>query len=167
MNRRTFLNWVGVGWLASSLPVAIAACSSQTTEKSAPDVAASPPATANPKQPEAVSPQTPAKKPTPAGKFQPVGTTKELDKTGQLLKKDSPVGPVLVVGKSTNPELIAVNPTCTHAGCLVEWLADGKKFVCPCHGSEFAVDGKVLLGMTSTPLKIYTAKIEGSSVLVQ
>jgi len=146
MNRRTFLNWVGVGWLASSLPVAIAACSDQTTEKSN---------------------QTTENKPTPAGNFQPVGTTAQLDKTGQLLNKQSPVGAVLVVGKSTSPELIAVNPTCTHAGCTVEWQANGKKFICPCHGTEFAKDGKVLLGMATEPLKTYQVKIKDNSVLVQ
>ncbi|MFM5891932.1 MAG: cytochrome B6, partial [Dolichospermum sp.] len=31
MKRRDFINWVGLGFLASSLPVAIAACSPETT----------------------------------------------------------------------------------------------------------------------------------------
>jgi len=30
MTRQGFLSWVGVGWLACSLPVVIAACSSRT-----------------------------------------------------------------------------------------------------------------------------------------
>ena len=34
MKRRDFINWVGLGLIASSLPVAIAACSSQTTSAS-------------------------------------------------------------------------------------------------------------------------------------
>lgn len=139
MNRRAFLTWVGVGWLASSLPVAIAACSSQSTQADS-------------------SPNT--------GGFKSVGTVAELNKTGQLLNKNSPAGSVLVIGSSSS-NLVAVNPTCTHAGCLVEWQAAPKKFHCPCHGSDFGSDGKVLKGPAAKPLKTYTAKIEGNSVLVK
>lgn len=139
MNRRVFINWVGVSWLASSLPVAIAACSSQAT------------------QPESASQKS---------GFQPVGTLAEIDKTGKLLNKKSLVGPVLVVRTASANNLVAVNPTCTHAGCTVEWLGSSKKFSCPCHGAEFGSDGKVLKGPATKPLKTYEAKIEGNSVLV-
>jgi len=139
MNRRAFLNWVGVGWLASSLPIAIAACSSSTSQAE----------------------QTNNK----AG-FKSVGTVAQLSKTNQLLNKNSPVGKVLVVRTSPTSNLSAVNPTCTHAGCEVNWAAKSQKFVCPCHASEFGVDGKVLKGPASKPLKTYKAKIEGNSVLV-
>ncbi len=139
MNRRAFINWVGVGWLASSLPVAIAACSSQTTQ---------------------------AESTTSKGGFKSVGTVAQLDKNQQLLNKNSPVGAVLVVRTSSGSKLSAVNPSCTHAGCAIGWQAKTQKFVCPCHGSEFGTDGKVLKGPASKPLKTYQAKIEGSSVLV-
>ncbi|MDZ8239823.1 MAG: ubiquinol-cytochrome c reductase iron-sulfur subunit [Nostoc sp. ChiQUE01a] len=135
MKRRDFINWVGLGWIASSLPVAIAACSSQTNSVSA--------------------------------DWQTVGTSADLDKTGQLLAKNSPAGPVLVVGTSKSESLTAVNPTCTHAGCTVGWKADAKKFVCPCHGSEYALDGKVQRGPATEPLKTYAAQIEGNSVVVK
>ncbi len=135
MKRRDFINWVGLGLIASSLPVAIAACSSQTTSAS--------------------------------GDWQTVGTSAELDKTGQLLAKNSPAGPVLVVGTSKAGSLTAVNPTCTHAGCTVVWKAEAKKFACPCHHSEFGVDGKVQKGPATEALKTYAAKIEGNSVLVK
>ncbi|MCC5597810.1 ubiquinol-cytochrome c reductase iron-sulfur subunit [Nostoc favosum] len=134
MKRRDFMNWVGLGGIASSLPVAIAACSSQTTPVSR--------------------------------DWQTVGTSAELDKTGQLLAKNSPAGPVLVVGTS-NANLTAVNPTCTHAGCTVAWKAETKKFVCPCHDSEFGIDGKVQKGPATEALKTYAVKIEGNSVIVK
>ncbi|MCW5312347.1 Rieske 2Fe-2S domain-containing protein [Nostoc sp. KVJ3] len=135
MKRRDFINWVGLGLIASSLPVAIAACSSQ--------------------------------RPSASGDWQTVGTSADLDKTGQLLAKNSPAGPVLVIGTSKSPNLTAVNPTCTHAGCTVAWKADAKKFACPCHGSEYGADGKVLKGPAPSPLKTYAAKIEGNSVVVK
>lgn len=139
MKRRDFINWVGLGLIASSLPVAIAACTSQTT-----------------------APTSPVSK-----DWQAIGTSAELDKNGQLLAKDSPVGPVLVVGTSKSENLIAVNPTCTHKGCTVLWKADIQKFACPCHKAEYGADGKVQKGPATESLKTYTAKIEGNSVVVK
>ena len=40
--------------------------------------------------------------------------------------------------------VFAVSRVCTHLGCLVKSEADG--FHCPCHGSRFAPDGKVVKG---------------------
>lgn len=140
MKRRDFFNWVGLGLLASSLPVAIAACSSESTTEAS------------------------STKPT---NWQKVGTKAELDKTGQLFVQKSPVGPVLLVGTSKTKNLIAVNPTCTHKGCTLAWKANEKKLICPCHGAEFGGDGKVLKGPAQEALKTYTAKIDGNSVLVK
>ncbi len=39
----------------------------------------------------------------------------------------------------------AISLTCTHQGCTVKRQTDGQ-FLCPCHGSLFAADGKVLSG---------------------
>ncbi|MEA5551087.1 ubiquinol-cytochrome c reductase iron-sulfur subunit [Anabaena cylindrica UHCC 0172] len=143
MKRREFINWVGLGFLASSLPVALAACSAETTTTAS---STSGGATQN---------------------WQKVGTVAELDKTGQLLVPDSPVGAVLVVGTSKAAQnLIAVNPTCTHKGCTVEWKTDKNKFVCPCHDAEFALDGKVQKSPAEKPLRTYLTKIESGSIFV-
>ncbi|MTJ07452.1 ubiquinol-cytochrome c reductase iron-sulfur subunit [Anabaena sp. UHCC 0204] len=144
MKRREFINWVGLGCLASSLPVAIAACSPETSTSA-----------------------TSGSNDTNKG-WQKVGSIAELDKTGQLLAENSPVGAVLVVGTSqATQKLIAVNPNCTHQGCTIEWKAKQSKFVCPCHGAEFARDGKVKKSPAEKPLKTYQAKIEAGSVFVK
>jgi cytochrome b6-f complex iron-sulfur subunit len=132
------MTWVGAGGLASSLPVALAACSQTNKTESSPNI-----------------------------EFQPVGSVEELDKSSQLLNKESPIGSVLVVRTAATNELSAVNPTCPHAGCVVQWQKSQEKFVCPCHGAEFSVDGKVLKGPAKKTLKAYQAKIEGNSVLVK
>lgn len=39
----------------------------------------------------------------------------------------------------------AISSICTHLGCVAERSADGK-FLCPCHGSKFDVEGNVTGG---------------------
>ena len=45
-----------------------------------------------------------------------------------------------------------MSSVCPHRGCDVEWNADDKAWACPCHGSIFAADGKVLHGPAAQPL---------------
>ncbi|HEY9727978.1 MAG TPA: ubiquinol-cytochrome c reductase iron-sulfur subunit [Chroococcales cyanobacterium] len=144
MNRREFLMWVGIGGVASYLPVALAACSPKSTESKSTVSSAN------------------------TDGFQPVGTVAELDQKGQILNKNFSAGTVLVIRDPANPnQVLAVNPICTHAGCTVDWEKDKKDFLCPCHDSKFAPDGKVLKGPAKKPLPTYTAKIEGNSILVK
>lgn len=153
MNRRNFLRWAGVGLLASSLPVAIAACT--------PD-AESDESTAN----TGSANNTPG---ATSGEFQVVGTVSNLDSQGQLLVKDGfAAGPVLIVRNPELPDsLVAVNAACTHAGCDVEWQSGQAAFICPCHDSRFSVSGQVLQGPADEPLKSYEAKVEGDEILVK
>lgn len=146
MNRREFIGWVGVGGIATYLPVAIAACSTNTTETT----------------------QKTEKSTVRSDGFESVGTVMELSQDSVILNKKTTIGAVLVVRNPDNSEqLMAVNPKCTHAGCIVDWKADQRILVCPCHASNFAMDGKVLKGPATKPLATYEAKIEGNSVLVK
>ena len=40
----------------------------------------------------------------------------------------------------------ALYKVCTHLGCLYNWRDLESKFVCPCHGSQFELDGDYVLG---------------------
>jgi len=154
MNRREFLGWVGVGGLASSLPVAIAACSRQTGSSLASPVA-------SPGSSPLASPGS-----AQSGSFLSAGSLADLEKNGQLLNKSLPQ-PVLVVRDPQNTNsLIAVNPTCPHKDCTVEWNADQAAFLCPCHDAKFALDGKVLAQPAKSPLATYPVKVEQGTILV-
>ena len=70
------------------------------------------------------------------------------------------------VVKTEDRNVIAYMPACTHLACPYHWESQVKKFVCPCHGSEFALDGKVLMGPASRPLDRFLTKVEGGKVLI-
>ncbi|MBE9175629.1 ubiquinol-cytochrome c reductase iron-sulfur subunit [Synechocystis salina LEGE 06155] len=95
-----------------------------------------------------------------------VGTMADLKTKGQL-KGNTPKGPVTVVPNGSGGQISAVNPTCTHNGCQVEWKKANSKFVCPCHGAEFAATGKVLKGPATKNLPTYPTQVSGNNVLVK
>ena len=133
MNRRDFMGWLGVGAIASSLPVALAACTPQSQQSSTP---------------------------------QTIGTLAELDQQGKLFVELAS-GPVLAIRNPANAEqIIAVNPTCTHRGCIVEWEGDQSAFVCPCHAAKFSTDGGVVGGPAEDSLALLAVTIDGDSIVV-
>ena len=62
--------------------------------------------------------------------------------------------------------VVAFNPACTHLACPYHWDATANQFICPCHGSAFAIDGKVIAGPAPRPLDRYVAKIEDGKILI-
>lgn len=49
---------------------------------------------------------------------------------------------------------------CTHANCVVQWNGFEGCWDCPCHGSQFSVDGEVLNGPATSPLAEIEAEEE-------
>ncbi|MEM1241944.1 MAG: Rieske (2Fe-2S) protein [Cyanobacteria bacterium P01_H01_bin.26] len=154
MNRREFGNLMGLGMIATSLPVAIAACTPKDTVSDAPADA-----------PAAAPAEKIDSKPREDG-FAALGTVADLDTNGYLSKKAFIAGPVIVIRDPANADdLIALNSMCTHQGCGVEWKDDA--FACPCHGSKFGTDGSVTAGPATEPLDPYEVIIDGDLVLVK
>lgn len=59
-------------------------------------------------------------------------------------------------------QVIALDATCTHAGCTVRPGGASGAFVCPCHGGEFSLDGEPVKRPVTTPLaRLETRVVEG------
>lgn len=71
----------------------------------------------------------------------------------------------LALGRPSEDCVVAVSRVCTHEGC--ETAYDGGRFVCPCHGAIFDLDGSVIGGPTSVPVASFPAVIDGDRVWIK
>lgn len=53
---------------------------------------------------------------------------------------------------STVDGLYAFEARCTHLGCTPRWIVERDRFECPCHGSNFNIEGDVIAGPAPKPL---------------
>jgi menaquinol-cytochrome c reductase iron-sulfur subunit len=64
-------------------------------------------------------------------------------------------------------EVTVYSPICTHLGCRYDWEPNAGRFLCPCHGSLFSLDGKVLAGPAPRSLDTLPVKIENGELFVE
>ncbi len=69
---------------------------------------------------------------------------------GGIIKYD---GKRVAAYRDDSGELFLSDSTCTHLGCELEYNNAERSFDCPCHGSRFNYDGKVIEGAAHTDLK--------------
>jgi menaquinol-cytochrome c reductase iron-sulfur subunit len=68
--------------------------------------------------------------------------------------------------KQSDNSVVAYGPQCTHLGCAYHWDDAKHEFLCPCHNSLFAIDGKVISGPAPRPLDRYRVKVQGNKLFV-
>ena len=59
-----------------------------------------------------------------------------------------------------------ISAVCTHLGCVVPWNASENKFICPCHGSQYNNEGKVVRGPAPLSLALAHANVNDSGKVV-
>ncbi|MFC3957448.1 FAD-dependent oxidoreductase [Halovivax cerinus] len=62
---------------------------------------------------------------------------------GRVVRRD---GRPIAVSRDDDGELHAVSAVCSHAYCVVDWNDGEGTWDCPCHGSRFDPDGRVIEG---------------------
>lgn len=90
--------------------------------------------------------------------------------SGDVLTTTSavPVGSGVVVGdvvvtQATAGDFEAFSTKCPHQGCAVA-PKDGK-LDCPCHGSEFDLDGSLVHGPATEPLTPVRVQVRGADIV--
>lgn len=70
----------------------------------------------------------------------------------------------LVINQGPKIAPYAIRPVCTHLGCTVEWKADRNHFVCPCHGSQYDAQGRVVHGPAKRSLPLATVIVKQNQI---
>lgn len=73
--------------------------------------------------------------------------------------------PLLIVRKSAT-EYVALSMLCTHLGCTINAPVD-QVATCPCHGSQFDLSGRVLVGPAPRNLARYATTYDAGSRTVE
>ena len=71
------------------------------------------------------------------------------------------------VVKKPDGSYTVFSPVCPHLGCGYAWNEQAKHFICPCHGSVYDINGKVLAGPAPRPLDTLPTKIADGKLYVK
>jgi cytochrome b6-f complex iron-sulfur subunit len=70
----------------------------------------------------------------------------------------------IIVQEDKSIASFGLNAVCTHLGCVVPWNPNENKFMCPCHGSQYNSEGKVVRGPAPLSLALVHAAVENDKV---
>jgi Rieske Fe-S protein len=71
----------------------------------------------------------------------------------------------LYVLRLDDGQFAVISPICTHQGCTVD--VQGPRLVCPCHGSTYDREGRVLRGPAQRSLARFTATVSDGALVVE
>jgi cytochrome b6-f complex iron-sulfur subunit len=72
---------------------------------------------------------------------------------------------VFLIARTGASSFQAIDAVCTHEGCTVT-SADGNDYVCPCHGSRYNRDGRVIGGPAMANLRQYSTTFANDVVTI-
>lgn len=126
----------------------------------------------------------PLRRKSAAGEFVPVTTLNALPEGGSPRRFEIisdrtdawnkfpqvPIG-AIYLRRLDGEKVEALNVTCPHAGCPVEYTPAANCFLCPCHDSKFNLDGTLFTNAKSpSPRALDTLEVEirnGSEIWVK
>ncbi|MBL4643541.1 MAG: Rieske 2Fe-2S domain-containing protein [Flavobacteriaceae bacterium] len=95
--------------------------------------------------------------------FITIKNNKEIFRDFVLVKTEDMSFPICLY-KTKNDTYVASLLKCTHRGC--ELNVGGGIYTCPCHGSEFTVEGNVLEGPAEKKLKTFETIIDDENIYI-
>ena len=60
----------------------------------------------------------------------------------------------------------AMSAVCTHLGCIANWKSEDGIVACPCHGSKFNREGRVIDGPAPRPLPRFAVTLDEQGQLI-
>ncbi len=78
------------------------------------------------------------------------GSVSQLE-PGEAAVVGGPLNPV-AVHRDDEGKIHSVSAVCTHLACIVTWNTAERSWDCPCHGSRFDIDGRVVQGPATKDL---------------
>uniref|UniRef100_A0A6U6IU41 plastoquinol--plastocyanin reductase n=1 Tax=Zooxanthella nutricula TaxID=1333877 RepID=A0A6U6IU41_9DINO len=74
--------------------------------------------------------------------------------------------PYYIVTTKEGVKDFAIGAVCTHLGCVVPWIRAANKFCCPCHGSQYNDEGKVVRGPAPLSLALAHTSVQDGNIAV-
>jgi len=72
----------------------------------------------------------------------------------------------LIITEDKELASYGLNAVCTHLGCVVPWNGSENKFICPCHGSQYNSEGKMVRGPAPLSLALVHADVSDDKVIL-
>jgi Rieske Fe-S protein len=76
-------------------------------------------------------------------------------------------GTVYVSSADGGATFTALDGTCTHLGCIVQWNEGESNFICPCHSGHFTREGEVISGPPPRRLRQLAVKVQDGTLLAE
>jgi cytochrome b6-f complex iron-sulfur subunit len=93
-----------------------------------------------------------------------IGASSPLSAVGSAALVLTSVGDFLVAHTAQN-SFVALSSICTHQTCTITGFGN-QEYVCPCHGSSFDVNGRVLGGPAPASLHQYPTQFTGGVLTI-
>ncbi len=79
-----------------------------------------------------------------------------------------PIGAVYLRRQKGESQVECLSAMCPHAGCFVNYDTESDTFVCPCHNSQFALDGAIIEPSPSPrPMDALETEVRTDEILVK
>jgi Rieske Fe-S protein len=97
----------------------------------------------------------------------PVAQFPQLLKVGGCVVGESAgMADPLAIAREKEDRFLAVRALCTHMTCILRFNELNVTLDCPCHGSTFETDGRVITGPAQQPLRSLTTRFDGTMLSV-